>query len=81
MEYTCGVNQIVNLLRNYLVDHSIIIIVVWISNSSKRELSSPKKQKRDKEFKHELGEIKKDNIEAEKRQKSRSTQKKIRTKG
>jgi hypothetical protein len=44
-------------------------------------LSSPKKQKREKESKHELEEIKKDNIEAEKGQKSRSTQKKIRTKG
>jgi len=44
-------------------------------------LSSPKKQKRDEEFKHELEEIKKDNIEAEKRQKSRSAQKNIRTKG
>jgi hypothetical protein len=30
-------------------------------------LSSPKKQKRDKESKHELEEIKKDNIEAEKK--------------
>ncbi|MDP9287633.1 MAG: hypothetical protein M3P08_05480 [Thermoproteota archaeon] len=47
----------------------------------RRELSSPKKQKRDTESKHELEEIKKDNIEAEKRQKSRSTQKKIRTRG
>jgi hypothetical protein len=35
-------------------------------------LSSPKKQKRDKESKHEIEEIKKDNIDAEKRQKSRS---------
>jgi hypothetical protein len=62
------VNQIVNLLPNYLVDHSIIIIiVVWISKFE--ELSSPKKQKRDTESKHELEEIKKDNIEAEKRQK------------
>gem|GEM_PF-5744586 len=42
MEYTCGVNQIVNLLRNYLVDHSIIIIVVWISNSSKRVVITKK---------------------------------------
>jgi hypothetical protein len=30
-------------------------------------LSSPKQQKREKESKHELEEIKKDNIEAEKR--------------
>jgi hypothetical protein len=69
------VNQIVNLLRNYLVDHSIIIIVAWISNSSKRVVIT----KREKESKHELKEIKKI-VEAEKGQKSRSTQKKIRTK-
>jgi len=43
-------------------------------------LSSPKKQHRDKDSKHKLEEIKKDNIEAEERQKSKSTQKKIRTK-
>lgn len=51
-------NQIVNLLRNYLVDHSIIIIVVWISNSSKRVVIT-KETKREKESKHELEEIKK----------------------
>ena len=38
-------------------------------------MSSPKKQHRDKESKHKLEEIKKDNIEAEERQKSKLTQK------
>jgi len=36
---------------------------------------SPKKQKHDKDSKHKIEEIKKDNIEAEKKQKSKSSQK------